>query len=258
MGILSDKTSAVVLGLALAVGAVGGAAVLGHSVAQIRSADRYVSVKGFAEREVKADLAIWPIKLRAAGNDVGEVSRSIESSRIKVTRFLAQNGFQGGEIVPQGLQIIDRQASDYTGSNIKELLRYVAESTILVRSTNVDNVERMSGMTDSLVRSGVVLSSRNEWQETGARYMFTKLKDIKPEMMGEATRNARASASQFAVDSGSRVGAIRRASQGLFTIVDRDASPPGPSEGQGDYSPAASDRFKRVRVVVTVDYFLEK
>jgi len=254
-----ERVSAIVLALGLCVGLIVGAIILGGSLAEVRKGDRYVTVKGAAERDVRADLAVWPIRMRVAGNDLAEASRSLEATRAKVLQFLSEKGFAKEDIASQGLRVADRQASDFGQGNVKELLRYMIEATILLRSRDVDKVRRVSQMTDELVRAGVVLFAQNEWQSSGPRFIFTQLNSIKPEMLAEATKTARAAAAQFATDSGSTVGTIRRASQGLFSISDRDQTAPGQGEGGGGYSPEGeSDPNKRVRVVVTVDYFLDR
>jgi hypothetical protein len=253
-----DRGPVVVLGLWLCVGLIGGAFILGRSLQEIRKGERYVTVKGAAERDVKADLAVWPIKIRLAGSDLAQVGQSLDATRAKVLQFLSDRGFAAGEIASQDLRVSDRQASDYGQGNLKDMLRYVVEATIVVRSKNVDRVQQVSQMTDELVRAGVVLSPKNDWQGAGPRFIFTQLNSIKPAMLGEATKNARSAAAQFASDSGSSVGAIRRASQGLFSISDRDQIPPGQGDGEGSSGAGESDANKRVRVVVTVDYFLEK
>jgi len=254
-----EKGFSAVLGLWLCVGLLGGAFILGQSIEQIRRGERYVAVKGLAEKDVKADLAVWPMKIRLAGNDLAELGQSLEATRAKVMQFLSGKGFAADETTNQGIRVADRQASDYGQGNMKDLLRYTVEATILVRSKNVDRVQQVSQMTDELVRAGVVLSSSNEWQTSTPRFIFTQLNAIKPAMLAEATGNARSAARQFAADSGSTVGAIRRASQGLFSITDRDQTTPGQGEeGSGGGGGGESDPNKRVRVVVTIDYFLER
>ena len=254
-----DRGSAVVLAVGLCVGLIVGAVILGGSLGEIRRGERFVTVKGAAERDVKADLAVWPIKVHVAGSDLALAGQSLEATRAKVLHFLSEKGFAAEEIASQDLRVADRQASDYGQGNLKDMLRYVVEATIVLRSKNVDRVVQVSQMTDELVRAGVVLSAKNDWQGAGPRFIFTQLNTIKPAMLAEATKNARASAAQFASDSGSSVGSIRRASQGLFSISDRDTTPPGQGDsGEGSSGSGEADPNKRVRVVVTIDYLLEK
>jgi uncharacterized protein len=253
---INGKQSFVVLVVAILLGMLGGSFLLGKSLESFRKADRYVTVKGFSEREVKSDLVVWPINVRAAHNDLAEASKAIETAGTKVVQFLMKNEFRPEEIAQKDLRVVDRQSNEYGSGNAKDLLRYVVEATIVVRSNNVDQVEKVSRMTDDLVRAGVVLGTKNEWRGAGPRFIFTKLQGIKPEMMAEATRNAKTAADQFAKESGSKVGAIRMASQGLFSIADRDEFSPGNIEESNRYAEGTSDLHKRVRVVVTIQYFL--
>ena len=253
---MDNKKAVVILVCAILIGTLAGSFILGKSLENFRQADRYVTVKGFAEREVKADLAVWPIKVRVASNDLTEASRSIEVQKNKVVQFLVKHGFDSKEIIQQDLRVSDKQATEYGLTNMKDLLRYIVEATILLRTKNVDKADEVSRMTDELVRAGVVLSTKNEWQGVGPKFIFTQLNSIKPDMMAEATRNSKTAAVQFAHESGSTLGAIRKASQGLFSIEERDSFSVGQAEGGGGYAMGSSDPFKRVRVVVTVDYFL--
>jgi hypothetical protein len=253
---MDNKKLLLILVCAILLGTLTGSFILGKSLENFRKGDRYVTVKGFAEREVKADLAAWPIRVRAASNDLSEASRSIELQKGKVVQFLVKHGFDAKEIIQQDLRVSDKQAREYGAGNLKDLLRYVVEATILLRTRNVDKTEEVSRMTDELVRAGVVLSTKNEWHGEGPKFIFTQLNNIKPDMMAEATRNSKTAALQFAHESGSALGGIRKASQGLFSNEERDAFSVGPAEGGGVYTVGASDPFKRVRVVVTVDYFL--
>lgn len=251
----NNNLAGIAVALGILVGLVGGAALLGKSLEQMKVGERYVTVRGVAERDVTADLALWPIKVRVAGDNLGNASQSADAARTKVLGFLESNGIASAEVVNQSVRVQDRQANDFaqTGGG----LRYIVEHTIVVRSSDVAKVQKISQMTDKLVAAGVVLSSQGAWDRGAPQFLFTKLNSIKPAMMAEATRSAREAATQFAADSGSKVGSIRRATQGLFTIADRDQSASGDREGGGDGG-VASDPNKRVRVVVTVDYSLDK
>lgn len=253
--ISSNKATPVLIVAAIVVGLLGAAAILGRSISDSRNGDRFVTVRGLSEKDVKADLAIWPIKVRFAGDNLVEANRVADDARKKVISFLNENGLPPDAIASQNIRVSDRQSNEYAQQ--KSALRYMVEYTILLRSKDVDKVQKVSQMTDKLVSAGVVLSSQGNWDKNSPQFLFTQLNSIKPQMLAEATRSAREVATQFAADSSSQVGAIRRASQGLFTISDRDqvASRDG-GEGEGAVS-SGSDPNKRVRVVVTVDYFLK-
>lgn len=213
------------------------------------TADRYVSVKGISEREVKADLAIWPLAFVVGGDDLVEVQRDLERNARLITGFLTDAGFAEEEIEPQDLRVTDRQAQVYNSGPLSGP-RFIASQTIVLRSTEVDAVAELSGQLGSLVSQGVVLGNdpNNYSPTTGPSFLFTELTAIKPEMIAEATANARQGAEQFAADSGAAVGGIRVANQGIFQILPRDDAP-------GIYEPA--QLHKKVRVVSTIEFFLE-
>jgi hypothetical protein len=205
--------------LGLGVAAAGG--FVGRGLFEARATERTVTVKGLAEREVDAD----PAQARIDG----------DAARIRA--FLRERGFEDAEIQSGSPTVTDRMAEGGYGS--QPLERYVVRGLLTVRSPKIEQVRAASGDTARLVAEGVVLQRD---YEVRTQYLFTKLETIKPEMIAEATGDARRAAEQFARDSGSRVGAIRTAQQGYFSVEDRDA-----------FSPER----KRVRVVTTVQYLLE-
>lgn len=229
--------AAAVLGVLLAVGlAVAGYAV-GRGLFAARAAERYVTVRGLSERDVRADLAIWPIVFSATGNDLSTVQGQLEESAGAVSRFLAERGFEDSE-----WSLSSPRITDFVGQGMRREdgleFRYMAEATIAVRSSEIDAVQEAIQESGELVKAGVAMIRSYEFQ---TQFLFTALETVKPEMIAEATRDARRAAEQFAEDSGSRVGAIRRAQQGYFSIEDRDPFSPD---------------WKKVRVVTTVDFFL--
>jgi hypothetical protein len=233
-----------------------GALLLGRSFERFRREDRSISVKGFSEREVKADLVIWTIRLRIASDNLQAGNSSLEESKTKVIDFLVKNGVKSEEIIQRDLMVADKQAVEYGGGNRDVQFRYLVEETIEVRSGNVDNVQRVSRMTNELLNAGVVLSTKNDWSGTGLRFIFTKLNDVKPAMLKEAIGNAKNAASQFTKESNTKLGKLKQASQGYFSVADRDASLAGQTDGQGP-SAGTSDIYKTVRVVINVEYSIE-
>ena len=150
------------------------------------------------------------------------------------------------------VRVVDTQANEYGGSN-RAAMRYIVEQTITVHTSRVDQVAAAAQQTAQLLQKGIVINST---QGPGLAYKFTGLNSIKPDMITEATRNARAAADRFASDSGSHVGAIRQANQGVFSIVAADAGGGGNEYGGPGMGPDSS-LMKTVRVVTTVDYYLE-
>lgn len=201
-----------------------------------RTADRHVTVKGLAERVMPADLGIWTINYKVQAHSLPEVQNKLSNNQAIIRKFFERAGFDAAEITMSVPQIQDQYQYDDNPSPTKE--RYAAESAITVRSTKVDAMRQAMQEVSDLLSQGVMLTYN---YEGGAEFKYTKLNDIKPALIAEATANARAAAEQFANDSGASVGSIREANQGVISIDSLDPSSP---------------HIKKVRVVTTVAYFL--
>jgi uncharacterized protein len=229
----------------MAVGIAAGGWFTGNALVKGRDADRVVTVKGVAEQAVEADLALWPLQFVVAEDDLKVAQARIGESARKVSAFLARHGIDATQVGLQELNVTDAQANRYGGQNAAR--RFIISQTIMVRSIAPDTVFQASQKIGELVDEGVVLSSDGP-MSGGPTFLFTRLNDVKPAMIAEATANARQSAEQFAKDAQSSLGGIRRANQGLFVILPRDQASGIQEEKQ---------RAKVVRVVTTVDYLLK-
>jgi hypothetical protein len=229
----------------VAAGLVLGGFFIGRGFTEARLADRFVTVKGVAEREVEADLAVWNIQFTAGGNDLGAVQRTIARNVELTLDFLERYGIPRAQASVAGLRVVDVAANPYQQGPTTN--RYSITQTIVVRSEEPRVVEEASQGVSELVEAGVVLVSGQEYGPGGPTYIFRGLNDIKPDMIAEATARAREAASEFAADSESRLGGIRRANQGVFQILPRDPAP-----GVGEQNRIE----KTVRVVSTVEYLL--
>lgn len=234
-------TRSVTASVILAVGIAGGFALLGSNISSgiesFVNRDRIVTVKGLSERQVKADRVIWPVGFRELGDDLQDVYGRIEKRKDQVVAFLKEAGLTDAEIEVASPQVTDAQAEMY--ANQKSRYRYSMTQTVTVSSDKVDLVRDLLVRQSDLIKAGVTLVSDYSWRTS---FQFTGLNTVKPAMIEEATKNARASAEKFAQDSGSSLGKIRRANQGQFSITDRDSNTP---------------YIKSVRVVTTVEYFLK-
>jgi len=227
-------------GAAAVVVAAGVAAAgwfVGQGIRDFKAADRYVSVKGLAEREVSADLAVWPIVYTVSGNDLSALQAELEEDGVRVAAYLSGRGFEETEISVSAPRVTDNAPLGGSRDQAPRE-RYQVERTTTLRTRRVDDARRAMESSGDLVKEGVRVVRSWEYATT---YLFTALESIKPEMIAEATADARRAAEKFAEDSGAAVGGIRRAQQGYFSIEDRDA-----------FSP----EVKKVRVVTSVDYFL--
>lgn len=230
----------------LAMGFVLAGLLVGSGFAKGREADHFVTVKGVSEREARADLAIWPLGIVAADNDLSRAHASLLRSVREIKTFLVRNQLDTTELTLQQFVVSDALTNQYGGGNVTT--RFVIRQTVVVRSTQPDRVAAASQRVGELVSAGVVLSSGGEYGPGGPTYVFTKLNDLKPPMIAEATARAREAAEQFARDARSELGGIRRANQGIFEILPRDQAP-GIFEG--------NQILKTVRVVSTIEYLLD-
>ncbi len=222
----------------LAVSLIIAGFFIGNSHLKAKKYDRYVTVKGLSEREVKADLAIWPINITLAGNNLNVLQTDIEKQKKEVEAFFGMQGFNSDELTVGTTNISDSKVNMY--NNGYREFRYIAKTEFTVRTTDIDKLRTSLSASLDLLSRGILLGSKNEWSPI--EYQFTKLNDIKPPMIEEATKNARKVAEKFALDSDSKVGDIRKANQGLFSIYDRDQNTP---------------EIKQVRVVTTIEYQLK-
>jgi hypothetical protein len=231
--------SFIVLGLSL----IAGLAIFGHQIGRAvktgREFDRFLTVRGLSEREMKATLAIWPIRFSAYAEDLGALKTAMENDRTLVISYLKDNGIDGKEIT-QGLPDVSDRQDERIQNKSPTMARYRGVMTLVVRSAHVDVVKKAIQGADALLEKGVSLAG-NEYSNR-IQFIFDAVNEVKPDMIKEATGNARAAAEKFAEDSKSKVGRILRAAQGTVEIEDVDV---------------ASPERKIIRVVTTVDFFLE-
>lgn len=208
------------------------------SVAKYKSYDRTVDVRGLCEREVKADKVIWPLTYKVLNDDLGGALAQTEKNNAEIIAFLKAGGIEASEINISPTQINDKLANEY--GNNDRIYRYLCTNIITVCTGNVDAVLALQSRQDELLKKGIALTE--SW-ENRTEFRFEALNDIKPEMIAEATEGARAAALKFANDSHSHLGKIQKASQGVFSIEDRDSNTP---------------EIKKVRVVTSVTYYLKR
>lgn len=198
---------------------------------------RVVDVKGLAEREVNANLVTWPIMFKEVGNDLPTVYQRVTAVNNKIVDFLVANGLSQDEISIGAPKVQDLQTDRYNTNPLP--YNYAVTSVVTVSSSKVKQVHSLINRQGELFSKGIAIISD---YSTTITYDFTDLNSIKPEMIAEATQNAREAAKKFADDSDSRLGKIKTARQGQFSIEDRDATTP---------------YIKKVRVVTSLTYFLE-
>lgn len=224
-------------GLCIMIGLMVVGIMIPIGVNSYMSYTRTVDVKGLCEREVKADKVIWPIVYKVMGDDLPAVYAQMDAKNKKVLAFLHNGGIVDAEITVNAPSISDKFANEY-GNN--RLYRYVGKNVITVCTTDIDKVLALMGKQAELIKEGIVINDSENW-ENPTEFKFEGLNGLKPTMVEEATKNARETAEKFAKDSDSKLGKIKRASQGSFSIENRDSNTP---------------HIKRVRVVSSITYYL--
>lgn len=233
-----NNKSALVLGTAIFLGLAALGYLFGSAVDKFKGYERTVRVKGLAEQEVPADIVIWPIQFTAADNDLSALYQGIAEKSERIKKFLQQQGIAAEAISLSMPAITDKSARQYDGRSKAEF-RYTALQTVTVYSGEVEKVRAAMDKLAELGREGIAFSQSGYQAQT--EYIFTGLNELKPKMVEQATKEARRVAQKFAEDSDSVLGRIKRASQGQFSINNRDKNNP---------------HIKKVRVVSTIEYYL--
>lgn len=221
----------------LAVGLIVGGYLLGDGLTRAHQAERAVTVRGLAEKDVTADLATWTIAYSAKADDLATAQASVDRDTQSIRAFFSELGFKADDLQPTGVNV-----SQFTENG---LASFTVRQRMTLRTTDIKKAEAAVRRQFDLVKRGVVLE-----EGSGMAYTFTKLNSIKPEMVAEATKDARNAAEQFAKDSGTGVGTIKSATQGYFSVEARDGDSGG---GWG----VSDTPYKKVRVVTTVDFYLD-
>lgn len=241
-----DNNTPLIIGLfLLAISIAFAGFMISSGLKEFRSSDRTVNMKGLAQMEVEADIALWTIKHSSTGNDLSQVQNVIQSNSDKIRTFLKNNGLTENDIAGRRLEVMDLMAQSYRSQGA-ENARYIISEILVVRSNKVDVVDAAYQNTGELLKQNVSLITQQG--QSPVEYIFTGLNDIKPEMIAEATKSAREAAKQFASDSGAHVGGIKYANQGIFQILPRDSD--------HSYQERWS-RYKTVRVVSTIRFSIE-
>ncbi len=217
----------------------------GNALVKSRLGFRTVTVKGLAERQVKADLGFWPIRFVASGPTLDAARGSLAQSETIIKEYLKTQGFTEKDFQVQNITVEDKWANSY-GNQVQEGLRYSLTENIMLRSSDVARISKAASGASSLLSQGVVLASGDSSSEPS--FLFTKLNDLKPQLLTEATQKAREAAQKFAQESGSKVGSIQNANQGVIEVNPAIEIPNESGDKQID---------KKVRVVTTITYFIK-
>jgi hypothetical protein len=231
---MSSKFNNIIISVSIVISSI----ILAFGISKISTENRTVSVRGLAEREVDADLAVWKMSYTIGQDNLAQLQKNLDSNNMQIIEFLREYNLTENDFSILSPEINDVTTNIYLDSS-KRAFNYVAKQNILIRSNKIQDVMNASKNTSQLLGKGIAISSD---YDNKVNYYFNGLNQIKPQMIEEATKNARIAAEQFARDSQSKVGKIQTATQGLFSI---EAAAPG------------LEHKKNVRVVTTIVYTLK-
>lgn len=231
----------VLAALFIAAGLAAAGWAIGEGLQRLRMADRVVTVKGLAERDVASDFAVWSLQFRRGGNDFAQLQQQLARDRERVLAFLKAQGFEPAEIETRPLEVQDLYAREYGGA--QQPLRFNGRGQVIVQTARVDAVAAAALAVDPLIESGVQLGGEGP---AGPRYQLRGFNEVKAPLLAEATRNAREQAEKFAAEAGAALGPLKSANQGVISV----------SGAGGQDFDDGSARVKRLRVVSTFQYEL--
>lgn len=234
---------------AMIIASLGGSFILGKSISDMKRQARYVEVRGLAEKEVKADSAVWIIPVTTAHDNLTDAQAKTEADIAKILFFLGKYGITADEVSRKSVRVSDKLLQLYMPDNGKDKPRYIIDAELIVRTEKVDGILKASQDTSALLNEGVTITNND-----GPKFFFTKLNDIKPALLAESVKQARRAAEEFATNSGSKVGKIKSASQGVISILSKEAAG---SSNQSYIVDELGFVGKTVRVVSSIQYYLE-
>jgi hypothetical protein len=226
------------------------ASVLGYQVKQVGGGRETISVKGLAEKPVKADRAEWRVQIQVKGANNADALAKLRRERPQLDEFLSKAGFDPGALTESNESVEPNyeQVEGQNGNMRSVQQGNVARQSITVNTTDVDKIIAASRAVVQYEADGHPVSYGEP------QYLVSNLEDVKMSLIAAAMQNSRARAAEFARNGDVEVGRMRSASQGAFYILaagaDQDVSDWG-----GSYDKSTVDKI--ARVVVTVDYGIQ-
>ncbi|OJW50228.1 MAG: hypothetical protein BGO67_02560 [Alphaproteobacteria bacterium 41-28] len=233
------------LGLCIALGPAIAGFFVYQGIMGFKMADRYVTAKGLAERIEKSDRGTWEITVKVTGNDLHHLYTKLAEDVTQIIHLLRNEGFEPNEISLSSYPLVEDLLSRRSGNDPMPPERYQVERKVSVESHKVDILSSLSNKVEILVSQGITISSVN------ARYYLDRFNALRPGLIEEATKNAQQVAQSFAKTTGTKIGGIRKANQGIIRLTSPDALP------NDEYDSGTDSLMKKMRVVTTLEFFLK-
>ncbi|MBI9076952.1 MAG: SIMPL domain-containing protein [Desulfatibacillum sp.] len=243
---MNGKYSLTLFGIVVSIGLIISTYLVTDVIRDVRMSHQIIKVRGYAEKVVESDLATWTIELKTRTKNVVEGYNILEKHTFEVLGFLHSNEINDGEISKTSVSIEERlKKVGYNETN--EIEDYELTQFIKVRSNDVYKIARISTQIDTLIKKGVELQSHTP------KFSFSKVNDLKSDLLTAATMDARSRAAVLAEGSGVKLGYLRAARQGKFSILSATAT----NISDDSYSDDEYSIGKKVTAVVTVDYSMK-
>lgn len=231
------------LGFMLALGLVLASFIISGTIRKIKLTDQKISVKGYAEKNISSDLGIWSGEFSVASLDLVSGYNKLEQDLNVVIKYLESKGIKKDDINISSVTTARNYKLNEQGNYTNEFIGYTLTQLITVRHKDVKLIAAISNESTSLIKEGI------EFMSNQPSYYYTKINDLKIEMLGEAAKDARIRAEQLAKNSGGEVGSLVSASQGVFQITSKNSTEVTDT-GMFD----TSSIEKTIKAVITIDY----
>ena len=242
----STSYGSIFLGLFLALGLILSSTIISKTILKVKLANQTLKVKGYAARQIRSDLGLWRAKFIARSHDLVSAYDMLERDLEKILSYLEKNGIKRQTVDISSVFTSIRYKLNEKGYTTNEIEGYILEQEISINSSNVNLISKLSKESTSLIKEGIEFISYHP------QFFYTKINDLKIEMLGEASKDARKRAEQLAVNSNGKVGQLRHARQGVFQITPVNSTD---VSDYGTYDTRTID--KSIKAVVTVEYSIQ-
>src|SRR5947209_7349862 len=233
-------------GFALAVALVLSSIVLGWAYVHTKKNDQAITVTGSARKRIKSDLVVWRAGVSYQAADYRVANKSLTDSVPRIKQYLISKGVPESEITISAVSSTQLHGKDKEGNESSEITGYSLHQDVQVRSNDVDKIEKISREVTDLIKDGILLES------SAPEYYYTKIADLKIEMLAAASKDAKERAQQVASSTGSTIGSVRSAKMGVMQINAADSNEVT-GEGVNDTSSLQKDITAVVNVSFAVD-----
>ena len=234
----------IVLGVCMALATVAASAILSQALVKIKKfSTEVINVTGSAERKIKSDYMVWKAEFSRRELQMTSAYQKLQEDLKTVKSYLASKGIDEKDMIVSSVETVILYKKNEKGNDTNQIEAYRLSQTVEIRSSDVDNVTEISRQSTELINKGI------EFISNAPEYLYTKLPELKLEMLSEATQNAKKRAGQMAAATGNKIGFMRSAKMGVFQVT------PIRSVDVSDWGENDTTSLeKKVMAVVKVDF----